>query len=408
MPSGFFSSGLIKPVVGTKHQLQTVPYCAKCGLLKGCQSPKMQIAGEGKREILIVGEAPGKNEDEQGKPFIGKAGKYLEYHLNKAGINLFEDCWVTNSLRCRPPSNAPPTDTQIDCCRPLLIKAIDELKPKVIIPLGNAAVKSLIGWLWREDTGGIMRWAGYQIPCQKLNAWVCPTFHPSFVMRDDDEQTKGAEVRELVWKKHLGAISEINDRPWVGPPNFSKRVHIVLNADDAAEQILQVFNGNGVIAFDYECEGLKPDSGLLEIVSCSLSNGFNTIAYPWHGKAIEATKTLLASPTPKIASNLKYEERWTLNRLGFPVNNWAWDTMLAAHILDNRADTTSIKFQAWVLLGQSPWDEKVTPFFKSDTANSKNRIREVPLTTLLIYNGMDSLMEWKVAMLQSEQLGVKL
>lgn len=407
---GFYSSGLVTPPAGAKKRISTLPLCGECGLHRSCRSPKMTLAGEGRKGIYILGEAPGKNEDENGKPFVGRAGRFLSDHLEELGIDLYRDCWIDNSIRCRPPGNATPTERQVDCCRPLLLKNISQTMPKLIIPLGTPAVKSLLGWLWKEDAGSIMRWAGYRIPNQRLNAWICPTFHPSFVMRQDDEYEKKAEVRELVWMKHLRAALELEDaRPWEVVPDHPKKVTPLHDPDEALGYLFDWAECyDRPIAWDFECEGIKPDSGLLDIVTCSVSDGTTTIAYPWHGKAIEATKKLLASPCPKIASNLKYEERWSLDRLGFPVNNWAWDTMLAAHILDNRSDVTGIKFQAFTLLGEDDWSAEVKPFLKGKGGNARNRIREAPLTTLLIYNAMDSLMEWKVAKVQAKQLGVPL
>ncbi len=405
---GFYKSGLIEPPTNIKKRISTLPLCGQCGLYKGCQSPKMDLAGNGKKKILIIGEAPGKDEDREGKPFVGRTGRYLRDALAELGIDVYEDCWLANSLACRPPGNATPTDTQVDCCRPMLLKHIATTMPHLILPLGTAAVKSLLGWLWKEDAGTIMRWAGYQIPNQRLNAWICPVFHPSFVMREDGEG-RSSEVRELVWKQHLAAAFEnCQGRPWVKVPNHPGEI-LVLHDPDAAVPYLDAWtHGSKPVAWDYECEGLKPDSGLLDIVCCSVSDGTTTIAYPWHGDAIKATKNLLASPAPKIASNLKYEERWTLDRLGMPVNNWMWDTMIAAHVLDNRPGTTSLKFQAFALLGEDSWDGDIKPYLKAKGSNERNRIRDIPLTKLLTYNALDSLLEWKVAQVQSRQLGVRL
>src|SRR5262245_43419820 len=90
----------------------TAPRCGLCGLLNKCQSPKMEVYGKGKNGILIVGEAPGANEDEQGIPFVGKAGRYLRGILHGLDVNMRNDCWLTNSLICRPPNNATPTSDQ--------------------------------------------------------------------------------------------------------------------------------------------------------------------------------------------------------------------------------------------------------------------------------------------------------
>ncbi len=89
------------------------------------------------------------------------------------------------------------------------------------------------------------------------------------------------------------------------------------------------------------------------------------------------------------------------------VNNWLLDTCLAAHVLDNRREISGIKFQAFVLLGVDEWDTRVKPYFKSGGTNVINRIKDVRLHDLLMYNSLDSLFEWKVAKIQARQLGIE-
>src|SRR5688572_528647 len=83
----------------------TIPKCGACGLLKGCKSPKMPVSGKGAKGILIIGEAPGRDEDIQGRPFVGATGEKLETTLRKLGVEMRRDCWLTNALICRPKAN---------------------------------------------------------------------------------------------------------------------------------------------------------------------------------------------------------------------------------------------------------------------------------------------------------------
>ena len=155
------------------------------------------------------------------------------------------------------------------------------------------------------------------------------------------------------------------------------------------------------IAFDYEANILKPEGEGTKIVSCSIcQGGKNTIAFPWEGEVIYTMDQMLKSSTPKIASNLKFEDRWTRVKLGHPVRNWWWDTMIAAHVLDNSPKVTGLKFQSFVLLGAESYDEHISPFLKSTGKSGFNRIDEIDLKDLLLYNGLDSLMEFLVAMKQ--------
>lgn len=370
-----------------------IPRCGACGLLKGCLSPKMPVDGEGRKKILVIGEAPGKNEDEKGIPFCGDAGQYLQ---SKLPVDLRRDCWIMNSLSCRPPKNAIDDVRKIDYCRPIVIKAIEDLQPNVVILLGAMAVKSVIGWLWRSDYGALNRWIGWQIPSQKINAWVCPTWHPSYLVRGG--KGKGLlEIEEMLFRNHLQAACSHTKRPWKKVPDYEKRIRVIFNSDEAAEAIEKLTNTDEPIAFDYETDRLKPDRQESRIICCSMSDGLTSIAYPWDGKAIGATRKFLRSRTPKVGSNIKFEERWTRKVFGFGVRNWHWDTMVAAHVMDNRPKITGIEFQAFVHLGFPPWDSEVARHMKAKNANEENTLQSCDLRKLLVYCAYDSLVEWHVA-----------
>ena len=389
----------------TKAPLPLIPQCGRCGLYRSCQSPKMAAAGKGQRKILVVGEAPGRTEDAKGKPFVGKSGKYLQGVLAEYGVDLFRDCWVTNAAICRPAKNKLP-EKAIDHCRPNLVKVIQELQPEIVVLLGAAPVKSVIGWLWKEDVGTIGRWAGWQIPSQKINAFVCPTWHPAAVLREQDGRSGG--VMELLFKQHLEAACKLEGRPWRKLPDYERRVETTLDVN-YAEQVLDRLRAAGKpVAFDLETDRLKPDHRDARIVCCSVSDGETTLAFPWHGRAILAMGMFIDCDCPKIASNQKFEHRWIRKVFDHDVRNWAFDTMLGAHTLDNRPGITSIKFQAFVRLGVDSWDDHVKPFFQSKGSNEPNRIREISLEKLLTYCATDSLMEWHVAKLQAKDLGVDL
>ncbi len=386
---GFFS--LSK--TANKKPCSGVARCGECGLAKNCNNPRMKPVGEGRKKILIVSEFPEKAEEMVG--LIGKYGKLLKENLSRLNINLNKDCWRTFAIVCRPKDGKVPDDVKINACRPNLIKTIKELKPKVIILLGSPAAKSLLSFAWKEDIGSITRWAGYCIPYQKLNTWIVPTYHPSFLIRME------SKVLNRLFLNHLRlAIKKRKNRPWEIAPQYKKEIEIITNPRKAALYIKEQIKKTRCIAFDYESTCLKPEYEGAEIVSNSVCfDGKKTIAYPFSGEAVDWTIKLLKKPIPKIASNLKFEERWTRFMLGFRVRKWYWDTMQAAHIIDNRKGITSVKFQSFVLLGAESYDEHITPYLKSGKEKI-NRIKEIDLEDLLLYNGMDSLVEYKVAMEQ--------
>ncbi len=139
------------------------------------------VPGEGDQsaKLFILGEAPGKYEDEQGKPFVGMSGKFLNRYLELAGIKR-EMAFVTNAVKCRPPNNRKPFGKELDACRPYLVAQLAAIKPKLILALGTSACASMgikfqhlseiRGKVIDVDIGGL-----------KLKTFI--TFHPSFPMR---------------------------------------------------------------------------------------------------------------------------------------------------------------------------------------------------------------------------------
>jgi uracil-DNA glycosylase family 4 len=362
----------------------------------------MEPTGEGLERVLVVGEAPGAQEDLEGVQLVGKSGKRLRRELRALGWDLDRDCWKTNAAICRPPGNQIKS-THIESCRPNLNKAIEDLKPEVILLLGGSAVESLIGQDWQKDLGPLGRWVGWQIPSQRINAWICPTYHPSYLERKNDP------VLDLCFRKHLEAALALEGRPWKEVPDWESSVDCFYEPEKAATMI-RCFIGDSPVAFDYETDRIKPDHPDSWIRTCSLSDGKVTIAYPFDGEAMEATSEFLKSPTPKIGWNLKFEQRWSEKVLKHRVRDWFWDGMIASHVLDNRPGITSAKFQAFAKLGLSSYESAVLPFLKAvgnqQGKNTPNRIRECDLETLLVYNGLDSLVEYKLAELQGKEMGL--
>ena len=122
---------------------QNVIECKKCDL---CKTRTNSVPGKGnfKSNVIFVGEAPGRNEDKNGEPFIGVAGKKLSAALEEAGISR-EDVYITNIVKCRPPKNRVPTTAERDTCKEYLKQEISIIKPKIICILGNTAFNSLLG-----------------------------------------------------------------------------------------------------------------------------------------------------------------------------------------------------------------------------------------------------------------------
>lgn len=125
---------------------------------------------------MFVGEAPGKNEDLQGEPFVGAAGKLLDELLEGIGIRR-DDVYIANVLKCRPPGNRDPQQDEIDSCKGYLREQIRMIRPEVVMTLGNFATKLLV-----PTEVGITRMRGKAIDWW-LGAKLVPTFHPAAALR---------------------------------------------------------------------------------------------------------------------------------------------------------------------------------------------------------------------------------
>jgi DNA polymerase len=138
-------------------------------------------AGNANADLMFVGEAPGAKEDEQGLPFVGRAGMLLNQLLEEIGIQR-SDVFITNVICCRPPGNRDPLPEEIDACKPYLYKKIELIEPKVICTLGNFATKLLTG-----NPTGITRVHGRpqerQVGTRVVQLF--PIFHPAAALRTD-------------------------------------------------------------------------------------------------------------------------------------------------------------------------------------------------------------------------------
>ena len=117
--------------------------CRDCRL---CEGRTMVVRGRGsvKARVVFIGEAPGKDEDLRGEPFVGRAGKVLDAALAEAGASR-DDVYITNLVKCRPPDNRRPRKDEIDRCRRHLVRELDELRPSIVCVLGRTAASDLLG-----------------------------------------------------------------------------------------------------------------------------------------------------------------------------------------------------------------------------------------------------------------------
>jgi DNA polymerase len=150
--------------------------CVRCKL---CALGRKQIVfgvGNPNADLMFVGEAPGRDEDIQGIPFVGRSGQKLTQIIEAIGLTR-EDVYIANVIKCRPPENRNPEPDEVEQCEPFLFRQVDIIRPKVIVTLGTFAAKSLL-----RSTEPISRLRGrvYEYRGAKL----VPTFHPAFLLRN--------------------------------------------------------------------------------------------------------------------------------------------------------------------------------------------------------------------------------
>jgi DNA polymerase len=176
--------------------------CTECSLSKG-RTNVVFGRGNPKAKIFIIGEGPGQQEDEQGLAFVGRAGKMLDKSFLSVGIDTNEDCYISNIVKCRPPSNRKPKSIEVDNCMPWLNSQIELIKPKVIILAGSTAVQSYL-----NINQPISKIRGKWIT--RGNIKYMPIFHPSYLLRNSSNEKgkpKWLTIQDLKKvKKELNSV----------------------------------------------------------------------------------------------------------------------------------------------------------------------------------------------------------
>lgn len=172
--------------------------CSKCRL---CEGRRNAVFGEGSShpQLVFVGEGPGFEEDQQGRPFVGKAGKLLDKMIRSIGMAR-QDVFICNVVKCRPPGNRTPGADEIDACSPYLFTQLELLRPRVICALGACAAQTLLGAQVAISRlrGKTQRWRGVPLIC---------TFHPAYLLRNPSQ--KAASWQDLLEIRRLLEPEEV-------------------------------------------------------------------------------------------------------------------------------------------------------------------------------------------------------
>ncbi|MFB2880781.1 uracil-DNA glycosylase [Floridanema aerugineum] len=199
-PKPDFSPNLIPadakvPIPPGTYQTMTeiAEHCNRCHRCELGNHRTNAVVGRGnpQADLMIIGEAPGQTEDETGLPFVGKAGQLLEKILAAVQLDSEKDLYISNINKCRPPGNRPPTNEEMNACKPYLLEQIRLVDPKIILLAGATAVKGLTG-----EKKGITKIRGQWMEWE--NRLCMPIFHPSYLLRNPSREP--GSPKWLMWQ----------------------------------------------------------------------------------------------------------------------------------------------------------------------------------------------------------------
>jgi uracil-DNA glycosylase len=195
--------GLSDPVKALKIIREDLGNCTRCPLHRQGRKQIVFGVGNAKAELMFVGEGPGADEDEQGEPFVGRAGQLLNNMIKAMGIER-RQVYIANIVKCRPPGNRTPEREECDTCSPFLMRQIAVIKPKVIVALGAVAAKTLLamsasmaqlrGRFYDFKPAGVRdpNWNGCKLAVN---------YHPAFLLRDPRQKGEAWKDLQMVMRE---------------------------------------------------------------------------------------------------------------------------------------------------------------------------------------------------------------
>jgi uracil-DNA glycosylase family 4 len=204
--SDVFSSSLIKTSFDADSDMSAskrlalvsdeLGECTRCNLHSTRTSLVFGV-GNPNADLMFVGEAPGRDEDRQGVPFVGRAGQLLTKIIESIDLER-DDVYIANVIKCRPPKNRNPLPEEIDTCKPFLFSQIDAIDPRVVVALGAFAIQTLLG---TNDPISKVRGHVYNY----RGATLIPTYHPAFLLRSPDH-------KRYVWQDMKKVMAILRDK----------------------------------------------------------------------------------------------------------------------------------------------------------------------------------------------------
>ena len=362
-------------------------------------SPKMAATAPVENSpyrVLVVGEAPGEVEDQFGRQFIGKTGKYLRNNLPK---NWERKLYWQNAVRCRPPENRHPTAVEVKCCSTYLEEDLERIKPHAILGLGDVAC----GYFCSDPKEQISKIRGLVMPVFYKGgaAWFMPTFHPSYVTRGLRKLEDGTYVNYVLPLFQNDIKNFFNQIP-----DFAENTPVKIDLPtilypSSKEEALNLFSKlKDPFAIDIETFKLRPYLRDATLLTVAYSDGDLSFAFPldWPGMVnkwgIEAFYQMLSSGRKWVAQHANMEYLWAWYKTGSHKHDFE-DIEILARLYHQRKGTGNLEILSRLYLGFN---------IKSLHSLDKDDLRKYPLKTVMEYNGYDSWSELKIYQILSALL----
>lgn len=359
-------------------------------------------------ELMLIGEAPGYNEDKYGWPFCGEAGGVLNWFLNKAGFDLTK-VLITNIVRCRPPKNRDPSAEEIKACSVHILEEIKRHQPKVIMLLGLKALK-----LFNLTRIGDMKGLHGQVFEKKLPAWpdgptfkIIPTYHPASFLHKRNERQKRRILDDYFIAKRI----LLGDTP---DTSFYQAKYEVIRDADHLREVVDKIKKAGLYAMDTESVSLGFRKHPMITIQLSIGEG-NTWVLPMYNHDPEGVdwklkpafqngekREILAvlgdllqdKQMQVIGVNFKYDlnviEYWT----GSKITGWIWDIQLMHHLIDARPPH-DLEYLADLVFASGPYSNPVKDIVGYGK-KSRKTMDNVPDQVLWPYGATDAELTYRL------------
>lgn len=393
--------------------------CRACPLAKetGNVHPFMDATGATRPLIYILGEAPGREEDEQGRQFVGRSGKMLRPLIPDRYQKLVR--W-NNTINCRPPKNRDPSRVEVECCRGRVTADIEKSRPRAIFGFGNVPLEWVVGHQ------GITLWRGRRLPVRvgTHTCWYYPMLHPSYLLRnrrgrDGNIASDDELMFELDVERAFAEVERLPEPPVHAAADALASVEIVVEGGRAGvrqvRDLLAWAAEQSLVGVDYETSALRPYRPETRILTVGVATADRAAAFPldhpeapWSAdERAEVARLwcefLRAPRVRRAVHNLAFELEWTGVKFGeeyVRVGRWE-DTATQAAILDERHRKMSDgPFSLnWLTLQYFGF-----PLKSLFPALDKADLASTPLETVLYYNAPDAKYHALLCAAQEERI----